>query len=186
MELTELSSLELLRLCEGADCWHTRAVPGLGLHALRMADGPHGLRRQERAGDMLGMNASKRATCFPTAALTACGWDEALLFDIGAALGREARAEGVGLLLGPGANLKRGPLCGRNFEYFSEDPLLTGRLAAAFIRGVQSEGVGACLKHFAGPGVRGIAGGGAEDLEDGAGDLGAGKHGVEGDQRRLQ
>ena len=81
--------------------------------------------------------------------LTACGWDEALLFDIGAALGREARAEGVGLLLGPGANLKRGPLCGRNFEYFSEDPLLTGRLAAAFIRGVQSEGVGACLKHFA-------------------------------------
>ena len=149
MELTELSSLELLRLCEGADCWHTRAVPGLGLHALRMADGPHGLRRQERAGDMLGMNVSKRATCFPAAVLTACGWDEALLFDIGAALGREARAEGVGLLLGPGANLKRGPLCGRNFEYFSEDPLLTGRLAAAFIRGVQSEGVGACLKHFA-------------------------------------
>lgn len=149
MELSKLGARELLRLCEGADCWHTRAVPELGLHSLRMADGPHGLRRQERAGDMLGMNASKPATCFPTAVLTACGWDEALLFELGAALGREARAEGVGLLLGPGANLKRSPLCGRNFEYFSEDPLLTGRLAAAFIRGVQSEGVGACLKHFA-------------------------------------
>ncbi|MFR5782319.1 MAG: glycoside hydrolase family 3 N-terminal domain-containing protein, partial [Oscillospiraceae bacterium] len=149
MDVSKLDARELVELCEGADCWHTRAVPRLGLHPLMMADGPHGLRKQEHTGDMLGMNRSLPATCFPTAVLTACGWDEELLFEIGAALGREALAEGVGLILGPGANLKRSPLCGRNFEYFSEDPLLTGKLAAAFIRGVQSEGAGACLKHFA-------------------------------------
>lgn len=144
-----MTDLELIRMCEGADCWHTRAVPELGLHPLMMADGPHGLRKQERGGDMLGMNRSKPATCFPTAVLTACGWDVELMREIGAAIAREALAEGVGLVLGPGANIKRSPLCGRNFEYFSEDPLLTGRLAAAFIEGVQSEGAGACLKHFA-------------------------------------
>ena len=144
-----MTDLELIRMCEGADCWHTRAVPELGLHPLMMADGPHGLRKQERGGDMLGMNRSKPATCFPTAVLTACGWDVELMREIGAAIAREALAEGVGLVLGPGANIKRSPLCGRNFEYFSEDPLLTGHLAAAFIEGVQSEGAGACLKHFA-------------------------------------
>lgn len=144
-----MTDLELIRLCEGADCWHTRAVPELGLSPLMMADGPHGLRKQERAGDMLGMNRSKPATCFPTAVLTACGWDAELMRCIGAAIAREALAEGVGLVLGPGANIKRSPLCGRNFEYFSEDPLLTGVLAAAFIEGVQAEGAGACLKHFA-------------------------------------
>ena len=144
-----MTDLELIRICEGADCWHTRAVPELGLHPLMIADGPHGLRRQERAGDMLGMNRSRPATCFPTAVLTACGWDMELMREIGAAIAREALDQGVGLVLGPGANIKRSPLCGRNFEYFSEDPLLTGRLAAAFIEGVQSEGAGACLKHFA-------------------------------------
>lgn len=144
-----MTDLELIRLCEGADCWHTRGVPELGLHPLMMSDGPHGLRKQERAGDMLGMNRSKPAVCFPAAVLTACGWDLELLREIGAAIAREALSEGVGLVLGPGANIKRSPLCGRNFEYFSEDPLLTGRLAAAFIEGLQAEGAGACLKHFA-------------------------------------
>ena len=149
MDLSKLSPLELIRLCEGADFWHTRAAPSLSLTALMMADGPHGLRKQERVGDMLGMNRSKPATCFPTAVLTACGWDTELMREIGAAIAREALSEGIGLVLGPGANLKRSPLCGRNFEYFSEDPLLTGKLASAFISGIQSEGAGACLKHFA-------------------------------------
>ena len=114
-----------------------------------MSDGPHGLRKQEETADMLGINRSVPATCFPTAVSTACSFDEELLTDIGRAIGEEAAAHGVGLLLGPGANIKRNPLCGRNFEYFSEDPHLTGKLAAGFIRGVESTGVGACLKHFA-------------------------------------
>jgi len=143
----ELTLEEKIALCSGADFWHTKEIPGAP--AMMMCDGPHGLRKQEDAADMLGVNESVPATCFPTAVSTACSWDEALLGEIGEAIASEAAANGVGLLLGPGANIKRDPLCGRNFEYFSEDPYLTGKLAASFIRGAESTGVSTSLKHFA-------------------------------------
>ena len=115
-----------------------------------MADGPHGLRCQNGGkADMLGINNSLPATCFPTAVTSSASWDTALLALQGAAIGEEALAYGVSLVLGPGCNIKRDPLCGRNFEYFSEDPFLSGKLAAAFIRGQQGTGVSSCLKHFA-------------------------------------
>ena len=114
-----------------------------------MTDGPHGLRKQAGDADMLGINQSIPATCFPTAVSTACSWDEELLGKIGKAIASEAAANGVGLLLGPGANIKRNPLCGRNFEYFSEDPHLAGKMAAGYIRGAESTGASTSLKHFA-------------------------------------
>lgn len=144
-----ISLEQKIALCSGADAWHTKAMPEAGIPALCMSDGPHGLRKVGKEATMENINKSLPATCFPTAVLSACSWDPELLEEIGRAIGEEAAAEGVGLLLGPGANIKRSPLCGRNFEYFSEDPYLSGKLAAAFIRGVQSTGVGACLKHFA-------------------------------------
>ena len=147
--LKKLPTKEKIDLCEGADFWHTRDLSDQELPALTMADGPHGLRKQKKAGDMLGVDPAVPATCFPSAVTTACSWDEALLSDIGRAIGEEAVGEGVDLVLGPGVNLKRGPLCGRNFEYFSEDPLLAGKLGAAWVRGLQSAGPGACVKHFA-------------------------------------
>lgn len=136
-------------LCEGKNFWETRACEELGLPSIFMSDGPHGLRKQELGADHLGINASVPATCFPTAVTTACSWDEELLARVGAAIALEAAHHQVGVVLGPGANLKRNPLCGRNFEYFSEDPYLAGKLAAAFIRGLQGRGIAACLKHFA-------------------------------------
>lgn len=138
---------EKIALCSGEDFWHTKEIPEVP--RLMMCDGPHGLRKQEQAADMLGVNQSVPATCFPAAVSTACSWDPELMTQIGTAIGKEAAANGVGLILGPGANIKRNPLCGRNFEYFSEDPYLTGKMAAAHIRGVESAGVGASLKHFA-------------------------------------
>ena len=147
--LKKLSTKEKIALCEGADFWHTRDLSDQELPALTMADGPHGLRKQKKAGDMLGVDPAVPATCFPSAVTTACSWDEALLSDIGRAISEEAVGEGVDLVLGPGVNLKRGPLCGRNFEYSSEDPLLAGKLGAAWVRGLQSAGPGACVKHFA-------------------------------------
>lgn len=113
------------------------------------SDGPHGVRKQEGEGDHLGLNASVPATCFPTAATIANSWDESLGEEIGKALGEEASALGVDVLLGPGLNIKRSPLCGRNFEYFSEDPYLAGKMAASYVRGIQSQGIYACPKHFA-------------------------------------
>jgi len=133
----------------GQTMWTTHAVERLGIASLRLTDGPHGLRRPSQGGDHLGLYASEPATCFPTAAALASSWNPELLEQIGTALGREARAAGVHVLLGPGVNIKRSPLCGRNFEYFSEDPLLSGRLGAAWVRGVQGQGVGASPKHFA-------------------------------------
>lgn len=147
--LNRMSTAELLDLCEGKDCWHTRACPKHGIESVMMCDGPHGLRRQPEGADNLGINISLPATCFPSAAATACSWDTELLSDIGKAIGEEARANGVSLVLGPGLNIKRNPLCGRNFEYFSEDPYASGKLAAAYVKGMQSVGVGSCLKHFA-------------------------------------
>ena len=138
-----------IALCSGASFWETKKYKKYGIPALFMCDGPHGLRKQENAADMLGVNKSRPATCFPAEVTTAASWDPKLLEQIGAAIGEEAREQGVGLVLGPGANIKRNPLCGRNFEYFSEDPFLAGKLAAGFIRGVEKQGIGTSLKHFA-------------------------------------
>lgn len=148
-ETDKMTTEEQIAYCSGADFWHTKAMPRYDIPAMMMCDGPHGLRKQENTADMLGINNSVPATCFPTAVSTACSWDEALLAEVGEAIAREAAANGVGMILGPGANIKRNPLCGRNFEYFSEDPLLAGKLAAAYIRGAESTGVSTSLKHFA-------------------------------------
>lgn len=145
-----LTTDERVLLTTGADYWSTAAVPRAKLRAVRLADGPHGLRVQDDDNpDHLGLGRSLAATCFPPAVTLASSWDRDLIREIGAALGREARAAGVDMVLGPGMNLKRSPLCGRNFEYFSEDPLHGGLLAAAMVDGLQSRGVAACLKHFA-------------------------------------
>ena len=129
--------------------WQTRDFERLGIPSIFCSDGPHGIRKQAGAGDHLGLNASLPATCFPTAATIANSWDTNLGEELGQTLGEEAMAEGVNVLLGPGLNIKRSPLCGRNFEYFSEDPYLAGKMAASYVRGIQSQGVFACPKHFA-------------------------------------
>ncbi|MFJ2300737.1 glycoside hydrolase family 3 C-terminal domain-containing protein [Oerskovia paurometabola] len=145
----ELTTLEKAALLSGESVWETRAVPRHGIRTLWLSDGPHGIRKQTGSADHLGLGASQPATCFPTAATVANSWDPELALSVGEALGAEAAHQGVDVLLGPGLNVKRSPLCGRNFEYFSEDPLLSGRLAAGYVRGIQSRGVAACPKHFA-------------------------------------
>lgn len=147
--LRQMTLEEKIALCSGTSFWETKSYAQYGIPALFMCDGPHGLRRQENGADMLGINNSRPATCFPSEVTAAGSWDPALLEQVGAAIGEEALEQGVGLVLGPGANLKRNPLCGRNFEYFSEDPYLAGKLAAGFIRGVEARGGAASLKHFA-------------------------------------
>lgn len=147
--LQQMTLEDKIELCSGENFWETKKYEKYGIPSLFMCDGPHGLRKQEDAADMLGVHASRPATCFPAEVTTAGSWDPELLAEIGAAIGEEAREQGVGLVLGPGANLKRNPLCGRNFEYFSEDPYLAGKLAAGFIRGAEAQGVGTSLKHFA-------------------------------------
>ena len=140
---------EKTAVLSGKNTWETRAVKRLEIPSIALSDGPHGIRKQAGAGDHLGLNASLPATCFPTAATIANSWDEGLGEALGQALGEEAAAQGVNILLGPGLNIKRSPLCGRNFEYFSEDPYLAGKMAASYVRGIQSRGVHACPKHFA-------------------------------------
>lgn len=147
--LSQLTLEEKAGLCSGLNFWQTKAVERLGIPSLMMTDGPHGLRKQQGSSDHLGLYDSVPATCFPTAAGLAATWNRDLLGQVGEALGRECRKEGVSVLLGPGNNIKRSPLCGRNFEYFSEDPYLAGEMAAAIIQGVQSQGVGTSLKHYA-------------------------------------
>ncbi|MBU4214137.1 MAG: glycosyl hydrolase, partial [Actinobacteria bacterium] len=147
--IENLSLLEKAALLTGASVWETHALPRHGVRALWLADGPHGVRRQAGSADHLGLNASDPATCFPTAAAVANTWDVELAERVGTALGAEAAAQRVDVLLGPGLNVKRSPQGGRNFEYFSEDPLLAGRLAAGYVRGIQSQGVAACPKHYA-------------------------------------
>ncbi len=147
--LAELTLEEKASLCLGSDFWHTAGVPRLGIPAVMVADGPHGLRKQPGDVDHVGLGSSNPATCFPTASALGSSWDADLVHTVGEALGRECRAEDVAVLLGPGINIKRSPLCGRNFEYLSEDPLLSGVLGAAFVRGVQSQGVGTSVKHYA-------------------------------------
>ena len=136
-------------LLSGAGTFQTRALPQYGIPALWLSDGPHGVRKQAGESDHLGLNPSEPATCFPTASVMAASWDPALGEEVGRALGQEAAAQDVAVLLGPGLNTKRSPLCGRNFEYFSEDPYLAGKMAAGYIRGIQANGVAACPKHFA-------------------------------------
>ena len=140
---------EKASLCSGRDFWSTKGIERLGLKPLTLTDGPHGLRKQSSEGDHADLGASVKATCFPSGAGLGASWDRALAREVGAAIGEEARAEGVSVLLGPAVNIKRSPLCGRNFEYLSEDPFLAGQLAASFIQGVQSKGVGTSVKHFA-------------------------------------
>jgi beta-glucosidase len=145
----DLPLAQQVALLSGADFWHTEAIPEVGVPGVLLSDGPHGLRVQAETADHIGLGESLPATCFPPAVTLASSWDEALLAEVGAAIGVEARALGVGVVLGPGMNLKRHPRCGRSFEYLSEDPLLTGRLAAALVAGIQGQGVGACPKHYA-------------------------------------
>ena len=147
--IAQLTLVEKAALLSGKNEWETRDIPRLDIQSISFSDGPHGLRRQEGAGDHLGLNASLPATCFPTAATVANSWDEKLGEEIGQALGEEALAQNVDVLLGPGLNMKRSPLCGRNFEYFSEDPILAGKMAASYVRGIQSKHVYSCPKHFA-------------------------------------
>jgi beta-glucosidase len=145
--VAKLTLEEKASLCLGGDFWHTRSIERLGIPAIMMTDGPHGLRKEiETPG---GSPSTVAATCFPTASALGSSWDVSLVQRVGSALGLEARANKVGLVLGPGINIKRAPLCGRNFEYFSEDPLLSGVLGSALVRGIQSQAVGACVKHFA-------------------------------------
>ena len=147
--LQELTLEEKCALLSGAETFKTRGMPKHGIPQIWLSDGPHGLRKQAGESDHLGLNPSVPATCFPTASAVANSWDAALGEEIGAALGEEAAAQEVSVVLGPGLNMKRNPLCGRSFEYFSEDPYLAGKLAAGYIRGIQSKGVAACPKHFA-------------------------------------
>ena len=150
--LTDANDLTLLQaaaLLSGASAWDSRAIPAARVPAFVMSDGPHGVRRQLGDADHLGIAESEKATCFPTASALAATWDPDLAREMGEALGLEARGLGVDVLLGPGLNIKRSPLCGRNFEYFSEDPILAGRMAAGLVQGIQSTGTAACPKHFA-------------------------------------
>ena len=140
---------EKASLLSGANFWNTKPIPRLGVPGMMLTDGPHGLRKQGGKEDHLGLNQSIPATCYPTASGLANSWDEDLMEEMGQHLGLEAASEGVSVILGPGVNIKRSPLCGRNFEYFSEDPYLAGKMAAALIRGIQSNGVSACVKHYA-------------------------------------
>ena len=149
LRVSRLSLEERAQLLAGESHWKTYDAPGAGIPSLFLSDGPHGLRKQESAQDCMGIAESRPATCFPTASALACSFDPELVERVGAAIGEEARRQGVDVVLGPGVNIKRHPLCGRNFEYFSEDPVVSGELGTAMVRGIQSRGVGACLKHFA-------------------------------------
>ena len=147
--IKQMSLEEKALMMSGKNTWETVDFEKYGIPSMAMSDGPHGLRRQAGAGDHLGLNASLPATCFPTAASVANSWDETLGEEIGTALAEEAVTMDVNVILGPGLNIKRSPLCGRNFEYFSEDPLLTGKMAAAQLRGMQRYGTTGTVKHFA-------------------------------------
>ena len=140
---------EKIAYCTGKDFWHTKDIKRLDVPSIMVSDGPNGLRCQKDEADMLGVNVSLPATCFPSSVTAAQTWDIELIEKQGKAIGKEAKKENVSVVLGPGCNIKRNPLGGRNFEYYSEDPILAGEIAASWIQGVEKEGVGASLKHFA-------------------------------------
>lgn len=148
--ISQMTLKEKASLCSGKDFWHLKSIERLGIPEIMVCDGPHGLRKQNSENKKVGIGNSYPATCFPTAVTTACSWDRDLIYRMGQALAEECLQHDVSVLLGPGVNMKRSPLCGRNFEYFSEDPELAGEMGAAFIAGVQSMGIGTALKHFAG------------------------------------
>ncbi len=147
--IKKMTLAEKCRFLSGKTTWLTHDIPRLNIPSMMLSDGPSGLRKQAGAGDHLGLNASTKATCIPSASTIANGWSEEIAEEMGGITGADARAQGVQVLLGPGLNTKRSSLCGRSFEYYSEDPYLAGRLAAGYIRGVQKNGVSACAKHFA-------------------------------------
>jgi len=147
--ISQMTLEEKASLCSGLNFWHLKGVEHLGVPSIMVTDGPHGLRKQAGSSDQVGLNDSIPATCFPTASALAATWNRDLIYQVGKALGEECLEEKVGVILGPGVNIKRSPLCGRNFEYFSEDPYLTGEIAKAYINGVQSMGVGTSIKHYA-------------------------------------
>src|SRR6476661_262761 len=147
--LTELTLEEKASLTSGSAFWYTAPVERLGIPKIMVSDGPHGLRAQPGEGDHVGLGGSVPATCFPTASAVASSWNPDLLRRIGEALAAEARATRLSVILGPGINMKRSPLCGRNFEYFSEDPFLAGELGVGIVDGIQSRGVGTSVKHYA-------------------------------------
>lgn len=147
--ISEMTLEEKVGMCSGKDFWHLKGIERLGIPEVMVSDGPHGLRKQSDKADHLGVNESIPAVCFPTACATACSFDRELLRKLGETLGKECQTEDVSVILGPAVNIKRSPLCGRNFEYFSEDPYLASEMAAAYIKGVQSQNVGTSLKHFA-------------------------------------
>ncbi len=147
--LNQLTDEEKCTMGSGADNWRSEAIPRLDIPSILFQDGPHGLRKQVSSGDALGLSESVPASCFPTASISACSFDPELLSEMGRALGQEALEQEIDVVLGPCVNIKRSPLCGRNFEYFAEDPLLSGELAAGYVNGVQSQGIGTSLKHFA-------------------------------------
>ena len=147
--LNAMTLEEKAAFCSGRDFWKTKAIERLGIPSVMMCDGPHGLRKQEGEGDHLGINESIQTVCYPTASALASSFDRDVMKRLGEALGKECQAEHVAMLLGPGLNIKRSPLCGRNFEYFSEDPYLAGQMGAAYVKALQNEGVAACAKHFA-------------------------------------
>ena len=144
--LKQMTLEEKAGLCSGADFWHTKAVERLGIPRTMVSDGPHGLRKQDEEADHLGINDSIKAVCFPTACATAASLDPDMIREMGEAIGDSCQHEKLSVVLGPAVNIKRSPLCGRNFEYFSEDPYLAGKMAAAFIHGVQSRNVGTSIK----------------------------------------
>ncbi|MDN7242932.1 glycoside hydrolase family 3 C-terminal domain-containing protein [Planococcus sp. N028] len=146
--ISKMSLREKVSMCTGVDFWHLKGIERLGIPKIRVGDGPHGLRKQIGDDGHMGLGPSEPATCFPAGATLASSWDKGLIREVGSALGKEAQAEGITVLLGPGVNIKRSPLCGRNFEYYSEDPHLSSELATSYIHGVQSEGVGTSLKHY--------------------------------------
>ena len=147
--VAQMTLEEKAGLCSGLDCWHTKPVERLGVPSISMMDGPHGLRKQIGVTDNFGIGHSVPAVCFPTASALACSFDRDLVYSVGKAMGEACVQEDVSVILGPGANMKRSPLCGRSFEYYSEDPKVSGEMAASMIRGIQSTGTGASLKHFA-------------------------------------
>jgi beta-glucosidase len=147
--IKQMTLAEKASLCSGLNFWYLKGIERLGVPSIMVTDGPHGLRKQAGDADHIGLNESVPATCFPTASALAATWNRDLVYQVGVALGEECRQEKVGVILGPGLNIKRSPLCGRNFEYFSEDPYLTGEIARSHINGVQSQGVGTSMKHYA-------------------------------------
>lgn len=147
--ISQMTLEEKAGMCSGLDFWHLKGVERLGIPSVMVSDGPHGLRKQDEHADHLGINDSIKAVCFPPAVLSACSFDRSLMYEFGDAIGKEAQANDLSVVLGPAVNIKRSPLCGRNFEYYSEDPYLAGETAAAFINGVQEHHVGTSIKHFA-------------------------------------